>query len=96
MVYSVLNGLVGCWFISLIPVVCAELFGMEGLSTITGFMILMNAPGQLAGGSISGIILSSSGKQWWALTLYSGGVMILGAFCVLYGELVCLVHGQID
>jgi MFS family permease len=43
-VFSVLNGLIGCWFLGLLPVVCAELFGIEGLSTITGFMILMNSP----------------------------------------------------
>jgi len=43
-VFSVLNGLIGCWFLGLLPVVCAELFGVEGLSTITGFMILMNSP----------------------------------------------------
>lgn len=47
MVFAALYGLVGCWFISLLPVVCAELFGVEGLSTITGFMILMNAPGSV-------------------------------------------------
>ncbi|KAF8911323.1 major facilitator superfamily domain-containing protein [Mucidula mucida] len=86
MVYSVLNGLVGCWFISLIPVVCANLFGLDNLSTITGFMILMNAPGQLAGGSISGVILNSSGRKWWAMTLYSGGMMIVGALFVLYAR----------
>ncbi|KAK0447195.1 major facilitator superfamily domain-containing protein [Armillaria borealis] len=86
MVFAALYGLVGCWFISLLPVVCAELFGVEGLSTITGFMILMNAPGQLAGSSISGAILNRSGGQWWAVTLYSGGIMILGACCILYAR----------
>ncbi|KAG7445307.1 MFS general substrate transporter [Guyanagaster necrorhizus] len=86
MVFAALYGLVGCWFISLLPVVCAELFGVEGLSTITGFMILMNAPGQLAGSSISGAILSRSGERWWAVTLYSGGIMILGACCLLYAR----------
>ncbi len=45
-VFSILNGLVGCWFLSLLPVVCAELFGIQGLLTITGFMVLANSPGE--------------------------------------------------
>ncbi|KAK0442805.1 major facilitator superfamily domain-containing protein [Desarmillaria tabescens] len=87
-VFSILSGLVGCWFISLLPVVCAELFGVEGLSTITGLMILANSPGQLAGAPIAGAIFSASGGSWVAVTMYSGGAMVLGSLCILYGELV--------
>ncbi|KAK0447184.1 major facilitator superfamily domain-containing protein [Armillaria borealis] len=85
-VFSILNGLVGCWFLSLLPVVCAELFGIQGLSTITGFMVLMNSPGQMAGAPIAGAILSASGGNWVAVTIYSGGITVLGALCVLYAR----------
>ncbi|PBK63944.1 MFS general substrate transporter [Armillaria solidipes] len=85
-VFSILNGLVGCWFLSLLPVVCAELFGIQGLSTITGFMVLMNSPGQMAGAPIAGAILSASGGNWVAVTMYSGGITVLGALCVLYAR----------
>ncbi|KAF9075382.1 major facilitator superfamily domain-containing protein [Rhodocollybia butyracea] len=84
--FSILNGLIGSWFMSLLPVVCARMFGVEGLSTITGFMILANSPGQFAGSSISGIVLSSSGNNWAAVSLYSGSMQIVGAVCILYGK----------
>lgn len=45
-VFSVLNGLIGSSFPGVLAVVCAKLFGVEGLSTITGLMIVMNAPGK--------------------------------------------------
>ncbi|PBK86442.1 MFS general substrate transporter [Armillaria gallica] len=85
-VFSILNGLVGCWFLSLLPVVCAELFGVQGLSTITGSMVLANSPGQMAGAPIAGPILSASGGNWVAVTMYSGGITVLGALCVLYAR----------
>ncbi|KAE9405889.1 hypothetical protein BT96DRAFT_1060674 [Gymnopus androsaceus JB14] len=47
--FSALNGLIGSWFLSLLPVVCTKMFGVEGLATITGFIILANAPGQFVG-----------------------------------------------
>ena len=45
LVFSVIYGLVGGWFLNLLPVVCAQLFGLNDLATITGFMVLVNAPG---------------------------------------------------
>ncbi|KAK0499053.1 major facilitator superfamily domain-containing protein [Armillaria luteobubalina] len=71
---------------TLLPVVCAELFGIQGLSTITGFMVLANSPGQMAGAPIAGAILSASGGNWVAVTMYSGGITVLGALCVLYAR----------
>lgn len=43
--FSVIYGLMGCWFMGLLPVVCAQLFGLDDLATITGFMVLANSPG---------------------------------------------------
>ncbi|KIY68475.1 ornithine aminotransferase [Cylindrobasidium torrendii FP15055 ss-10] len=84
--YSILNGLVASWFMSLLPVVCAKLFGVKGLSTITGFMILANSPGQLAGSPIGGAIYDASGHNWIAVAEYSGGMMLLGSLCSLYAR----------
>ncbi|KAJ7151334.1 major facilitator superfamily domain-containing protein [Mycena crocata] len=85
-VFSVIYGLVGCWFLGLLPVVCAQLFGMDDLATITGFMVLANSPGQLAGASIGGAVFSTSGGDWKAVSLYSGSVMLLGSCSVLYAR----------
>ncbi|KAJ7178158.1 major facilitator superfamily domain-containing protein [Mycena filopes] len=85
-VFSVVYGLVGCWFLGLLPVVCAQLFGLNDLATITGFMVLANSVGQLSGASIGGAVFSGSGKNWQAVSLYSGGVMLLGSLFVLYAR----------
>ncbi|KAJ6464040.1 major facilitator superfamily domain-containing protein [Mycena sanguinolenta] len=85
-VFSVVYGLVGCWFLNLLPVVCAQLFGLNDLATITGFMVLANSPGQLAGASIGGAVFSSSGGNWHAVSLYSGCVMLFGSSFVLYAR----------
>ncbi|KAF5361305.1 hypothetical protein D9758_010282 [Tetrapyrgos nigripes] len=84
--FSVLNGFIGCWFSSLMPVVCASIFGVDGLSCLTGFMFLTTAPGQFAGALVSSAILSSSGNNWTAVTMYSGGMQILGALCITYAR----------
>ncbi|KAJ7241673.1 major facilitator superfamily domain-containing protein [Mycena haematopus] len=85
-VFSVMYGFVGCWFLGLLPVVCAQLFGLNDLATITGFMILTNSPGQLSGASIGGAVFSGSGGDWRAVSLYSGCVMLLGSSFVLYAR----------
>ncbi|KAJ7130399.1 major facilitator superfamily domain-containing protein [Mycena epipterygia] len=85
-VFSVIYGLVGCWFLGLLPVLCAQLFGLNDLATITGFMVLANSPGQLAGASIGGAVFSGSGGDWTAVSLYAGSVMLFGSFFVLYAR----------
>ncbi|THU78572.1 MFS general substrate transporter [Dendrothele bispora CBS 962.96] len=85
-VFSIFNGFVGSWYMSLLPVVCAELFSVEGLSTVTGFMILANSPGQFSGTSIAGAILSASDNNWTAVTMYSGSMQLIGAACILYAR----------
>ncbi|KAJ7734768.1 major facilitator superfamily domain-containing protein [Mycena maculata] len=86
MVFSVLYGFLGCWFLGLLPVVCAQLFGLDDLATITGFMVLANSPGQLSGASIAGAVFSGSGGDWKAVSLFAGSMMVLGSFCVLYAR----------
>ncbi|KAJ7734770.1 major facilitator superfamily domain-containing protein [Mycena maculata] len=86
MVFSVLYGFLGCWFLGLLPVVCAQLFGPNDLGTIVGFMVLANSPGQLSGASIAGAIFSGSGGDWKAVSLFAGSMMVLGSFCALYAR----------
>ncbi|KAJ7201133.1 major facilitator superfamily domain-containing protein [Mycena pura] len=86
LVFSVIYGLVGGWFLNLIPVVCAQLFGLNDLATITGFMVLVNAPGQLSGASIGGAVFSASGGNWRAVSLYSGCMMLVGSCFVLFAR----------
>ncbi|KAE9405887.1 MFS general substrate transporter [Gymnopus androsaceus JB14] len=64
----------------------SALNGLIGLATITGFMILANAPGQFAGLVIGATILSSSGNNWTAVSLYSGSMQVMGALCILYAR----------
>lgn len=67
----------------LIPPAVASLIGVKGLATSVGFIVLMTAPAQLVGASLSGSILTATGGDYRLLTLYSGGVMILSALLLL-------------
>lgn len=57
-------------------------FGVEGLSTI-------NDIGELSG-TVDGLphsrcdFLGIRGGSWVAVTMYSGGAMVLGSLCILY------------
>ncbi|KAK4053717.1 hypothetical protein OIV83_001373 [Microbotryomycetes sp. JL201] len=84
--FAILQGATGNWFMSLIPVAAAQLFGVQGLATIVGFTVLVNSPGQLAGASVSGVVLSKSGGNYQAVAWYAGGVMIAGAIILLYAR----------
>ncbi|KAJ7201139.1 major facilitator superfamily domain-containing protein [Mycena pura] len=86
LVFGVIYGLVGGWFLNLLPVVCAQLFGLNDLATVTGFMVLVNSPGQLSGASIGGAVFSASGGNWRAVSLYSGCMMLVGSCFVLFAR----------
>jgi MFS family permease len=83
MAFSLLYGSVGGWFLSLLPVVAAQLFGPHNLATIVGFATLCNAPGQFAAGSIGGALKERF--DWQALILFSGCAMSGGSTLILYG-----------
>ncbi|KAM0745862.1 MFS general substrate transporter [Meredithblackwellia eburnea MCA 4105] len=82
MILAALYGFVGSWFITLLPVVCAQLFGVRGLATITGFAVMVGSPGQLLGATLAGTVLSSTGG-YNGVAYYAGGVMIAGSLCIL-------------
>lgn len=83
MVFAALYGLFGSPTISLLPVAASSLYGVNGLATLVGFIILMNSWGQLVGSSISGVILTASGGNYVYVSLYSGGMMIIGGLILL-------------
>ncbi|KAL1744704.1 major facilitator superfamily domain-containing protein [Schizophyllum fasciatum] len=77
-------GLTGGVFMTLVPPVCAKVFGMENLATITGLMVLANGPGQLAGPPLAGLIFSHTGDNWTYLAVFSGATMFVGSLLTLY------------
>ncbi|GAA5836790.1 hypothetical protein JCM11251_005789 [Rhodosporidiobolus azoricus] len=72
----------GAWFFLLMPAVAAQLFGIRGLATITGYIITGQSPGQLAGASVSGAIQEKTGEYKY-LCYYAGACMMCGALWML-------------
>ncbi|QRV93263.1 major facilitator superfamily transporter [Ceratobasidium sp. AG-Ba] len=86
MAFSVLFGLIGPCFISLVTPVAVTLYGTHNLATLTGLMNMSNMPGSLSGPPIGGVILDGSGRNWHALAAYSGLVQFIGVLCMLYAR----------
>lgn len=86
MVFSVLCGLTGPCFISLITPVAVTLYGTHNLATLAGLLNLSNIPGGLSGLPIGGVILDSTGRNWHALAAYSGLVQFAGMLCMFYAR----------
>ena len=84
-VFSALYGLIGPSFLSLLPIASAQLFGTTGLATLTGFLTLASSPGQFGGAPVAGIVLTQS-TGYQGVALYSGGMMLMGGLCLLYGS----------
>ncbi|GAA5880297.1 hypothetical protein JCM8547_001692 [Rhodosporidiobolus lusitaniae] len=80
--FSALVYSLGGWFFLLMPAVAAQLFGLRGLATITGYVVTGQSPGQLAGASISGVVYDSTGDYKY-LCYYAGAMMLLGACTLL-------------
>lgn len=83
-VFAVLWGIFAGCFLTLLPVMCAEMWGVDNLATMTGIMMLMTAPGQLSGGAVGGAIFDATGGSWTALIVYGGVMMTAGSFFVLH------------
>ncbi|GAA5864588.1 hypothetical protein JCM1840_002160 [Sporobolomyces johnsonii] len=81
--FGALYQLFGGWFFALMPYAAAQLFGLEGLATITGYIVTGQSPGQLAGASIAGVVLDSTGQNYKAVAYYAGAAMVTGALCIL-------------
>ncbi|QRW18476.1 major facilitator superfamily transporter [Rhizoctonia solani] len=86
MVFSVVFGLTGPCFLSLVTPIAATLYGTDNLATLTGLFNIANVPGMLSGPPIGGVILDGAGHSWHALAAYSGSIQLLGVICILYGK----------
>ncbi|KEP46859.1 MFS transporter [Rhizoctonia solani 123E] len=86
MVFSVLFGLTGPCFISLVTPVAVTLYGTHNLATLTGLLNMSYMPGSISGPPLGGVILDSSGRNWHALAAYSGLMQLLGVLSMLYGS----------
>ena len=62
---------------------CAEMWGIDNLATMTGIMMLMIAPGERSGGAVGGAIFDATGGSWTALIVYGGVMMTVGSFFIL-------------
>ncbi|CAE6362246.1 unnamed protein product [Rhizoctonia solani] len=86
MAFSVLFGMTGPCFVSLVTPVAVTLYGTHNLATLTGLLNISNMPGSLAGPPLGGVILEKSGRNWHALTAYSGVIQFVGVLCMLYAR----------
>lgn len=84
--FGLMYGLIASWAVSLLPVCVAQLFGMRGLATANGFMILSNSPGTFVGPPIAGYILAAAGRNWTAVAAYGGAVMIFGGVALCWAR----------
>ncbi|CAE7223837.1 unnamed protein product [Rhizoctonia solani] len=82
MVFSIVFGLTGPCFLSLVTPIAASMYGTDNLATLSGLFNIANVPGLLSGPPIGGVILDSAGHDWHALTAYSGGIQILGVISI--------------
>ncbi|KAI0744531.1 MFS general substrate transporter [Earliella scabrosa] len=86
MAFGILYGFVCGCFLSLSPAVSAQLYGSGRLAGLSGLMLLFNLPGNSAGAPLGGAILSATGGNWLAVSLYSGSLQIVGAGVLLYAR----------
>lgn len=84
--FSVLYGFWGGVVISLLPPAAGQIFGHEQLANLSGLLILSNLPGYVSGPTLGGVVLGASGRNWHVVSLYSGGMQLLGVCLFVYGE----------
>ncbi|KAI9187974.1 hypothetical protein H9P43_002365 [Blastocladiella emersonii ATCC 22665] len=83
-IFAITFGYLAGGFISLTPVVAAQLFGIARLPSMLGLLYAVTAIGNLSGNPIAGAIIGSashdvmpSREYTWAI-VFSGAIMILG------------------
>ncbi|THU86596.1 MFS general substrate transporter [Dendrothele bispora CBS 962.96] len=84
--FSSFYGFFSGGFVSLYPVVAADIYGVEGLASIAGAMFSSYIPGTLVGPPIAGAIIdrntSPNGKINFLSTQLYGGSWLLGSCCM--------------
>ncbi|PIL25838.1 MFS general substrate transporter [Ganoderma sinense ZZ0214-1] len=86
MAFGIMYGFVCGSFLSLSPAVAAQLYGSGRLAGLSGLLLLFNLPGNSAGAPLGGAILSATGNNWVAVSLYSGSLQIVGGLVLLYAR----------
>ncbi|KAK3825124.1 MAG: major facilitator superfamily domain-containing protein [Benniella sp.] len=82
-IFVIVYGINGGGFVSLFPVVAAEIIGVEKLSLAVGLLYSGNLFGNLFGTPIaSAIVTASAGSYTWAI-IFAGTTPILGALLLL-------------
>ncbi|KAF9911130.1 hypothetical protein EC991_004684 [Linnemannia zychae] len=82
-VFVVFYGVNGGGFVSLFPVVAAEVVGVERLAAAVGMLYSGNLFGNMLGTPIaSAIVAASGGSYHWAI-VFAGAIPMVGAFLLL-------------
>ncbi|KAF8941405.1 hypothetical protein BGZ58_009488 [Dissophora ornata] len=79
----VVYGLFGGGFISIFPVVVAQVVGVERLSSALGILYFGNVVGNLLGAPIATAIMRSQGGNYIGAIIFAGLSPVLAAFFVL-------------
>ncbi|KAH7053893.1 major facilitator superfamily domain-containing protein [Linnemannia elongata] len=82
-VFVIFYGINGGGFVSLFPVVAAEVVGVEKLAAAVGMLYSGNLFGNMLGTPIASAIVSASGGSYhWAI-VFAGAIPMVGAFLLL-------------
>ncbi|ORX98003.1 MFS general substrate transporter [Basidiobolus meristosporus CBS 931.73] len=83
--FVILYGFFAGGYISLIPVVTADLFGVQGIATTTGLVYASSGIGYLIGIPVAGVILDSTGprRAYTGVIIFAGATMFVGALLLL-------------
>ncbi|KAI1316303.1 hypothetical protein EDD11_010146 [Mortierella claussenii] len=82
--FMVVYGLFGGGFISIFPVVVAQVVGVERLSSALGILYFGNVIGNLLGAPIATAILKAQGGKYLGTIMFAGFSPVLAAFFVLF------------
>ncbi|KAF9934260.1 hypothetical protein FBU30_002678 [Linnemannia zychae] len=81
--FMVVYGLFGGGFISIFPVVVAQVVGIERLSSALGILYFGNVVGNLLGAPIATAIMHAQGGKYLGAIIFAGITPIVAAFFVL-------------
>ncbi|RUP47217.1 major facilitator superfamily domain-containing protein [Jimgerdemannia flammicorona] len=84
MAFAVVYGGSGGGFISLFPVVTADVVGVKNLSNVLGAVYASNVFGNLLGTPLAGAIYDAAGGSYIPAMIFSGGMSVIAAISMAY------------
>ncbi|KAF9949416.1 hypothetical protein BGZ65_007345 [Modicella reniformis] len=84
LLFAIFYGFFAGGYVSLVPLVVSETFGVHQISTVIGFMYATGGIGILCGAPMAGMILDAT-KPYISYTpviMTAGGTLVLGAVCI--------------